>query len=112
MLSSPPNLRPFRSPPTSPAQYLATECRFPCKAAVVAALTSCDSQRVSIGRGQIAVAALALALGLVGSAAAQPTAQSAAKKKVKVVFFKAHVRSDGFVSPGQPETVTVLGMPP
>lgn len=58
------------------------------------------------------MAALALALGVAGSAAAQPTAQSAAKKKVKVVFFKAHVRSDGFVSPGQPETVTVVGMPP
>jgi hypothetical protein len=66
---------------------------------------------VSIGRGKIAVAALALALGVAGGAAAQPVAQSA-KKKVKVVFFKAHVRSDGFLTPGQPETVTVFDMPP
>ncbi|HSD25619.1 MAG TPA: hypothetical protein VLB79_14965 [Solirubrobacterales bacterium] len=67
---------------------------------------------MSTGRGKIAAAALALALGLAGSAAAQPVAHSAAKKKVKVVFFKAHVGSDGFLTPGQPETVSVFDMPP
>jgi hypothetical protein len=67
---------------------------------------------VSIGRGKIAVAVLALALGLAGSASAEPVAHSAAKKKVKVVFFKAHIGSDGFLTPGQPETVRVFDMPP
>jgi hypothetical protein len=66
---------------------------------------------VSSGRGKTAVAALALTLGLTGSAVAQPVAQPAAKKKVKVVFFKAHVLSDGLLAPGQPETVTVRDMP-
>ena len=31
---------------------------------------------------------------------------------MKVIFFKAHVVSDGLLAPGQPETVTVRGMPP
>jgi len=74
-------------------------------------MTSCDSQPVAFGRGKIAVATLALVLALGGSAAAQPAAQTA-KKRVKVVFFKARVASDGFITPGKPETVTVFSMPP
>jgi hypothetical protein len=63
---------------------------------------------VFIGRGKITVGALALALAFTGSAAA-PAAQ--AKKKVKVVFFKVRVASDGFLTPGQPETVAVSHLP-
>jgi len=66
---------------------------------------------VSIGRGTIVLAALVLTVGLAGSSAAAPTAQPLAKKRVKVVLFKARVASDGFVTPGQPETVTVSHMP-
>jgi len=70
---------------------------------------------VSIGRGTIALAGLALAVGFAGAAAAEPTppsgAQPLAKKKVKIVFFKARVASDGFLTPGRPETVTVSHMP-
>ena len=60
------------------------------------------------------MAALALSLGLAGGAVAQPVAQPAAKakkKRVKVVFFKAHVVSDGVLAPGHPESVAVLDMP-
>jgi hypothetical protein len=64
---------------------------------------------VVIGRGKIGIA-LVLALAIVGTAAIGP--QSAvAKKKVKVVFFKARVSSDGFLTPGQPETVAVSHLP-
>ena len=66
---------------------------------------------MAIGRGRIAIGALALAVALAGSAAAQPVAQPAAKKKVKIVFFKARVISDGFLTPGQRETVAVTHMP-
>jgi hypothetical protein len=66
---------------------------------------------VSIGRGTIALAALVLTAGLAGDSAAAPSAQPLAKQKVKLVLFKARVASDGFVTPGQPETVTVSRMP-
>jgi hypothetical protein len=67
---------------------------------------------VSIGRGTIALAALALTLGLAGSAAAAaPSVQPLAKKKMKVVFFKTRVASDGYLTPGQPEIVAVTRMP-
>jgi hypothetical protein len=68
---------------------------------------------VSIGRGTIALVALGLAAGVAAEAAAQPpTAQPLAKKRVKIVLFKARVISDGFVTPGQAETVAVTHMPP
>jgi hypothetical protein len=56
---------------------------------------------------------VAASIGAAGAGAAPsgPKAQPFAKKKVKVVFFKARVASDGFVTPGQPETVTVFHMP-
>jgi hypothetical protein len=83
---------------------------------LVGARASCDSQPMSVGRGTIALAAVVLAVGYVGSAAAgtpgNPAgAQPLAKKKLKIVFFKAQVASDGFLTPGQPETVTVSHMP-
>jgi hypothetical protein len=71
---------------------------------------------VSIGRGTIALAAVgltAVSIGAAGAGAAPsgPSAQPLAKKKVKVVFFKARVGSDGFLTPGRAETVTVFKMP-
>jgi hypothetical protein len=67
---------------------------------------------VAIGRGTVAVLALALAGGVAGDAFAEtPTAQPAAKKRVKIVFFKGRVLSDGFLTPGQTETVSVTHMP-
>jgi hypothetical protein len=71
---------------------------------------------VSIGRGTIVLAAVgltAVSIGAVGAGAAPPgpSAQPLAKKKVKVVFFKARVGSDGFLTPGRAETVTVFKMP-
>jgi hypothetical protein len=68
---------------------------------------------VATGRGTIALLALALMGGGAGDALALgPTAVPAAKKKVKIVFFKGRVLSDGFLTPGQTETVSVTHMPP
>jgi hypothetical protein len=67
---------------------------------------------VSIGRGTIALAVFGLAIGVAaGTAAAAPAPQPLAKKKVKLVFFKARVASDGFLTPGQLETALVSHMP-
>jgi hypothetical protein len=61
------------------------------------------------------LAALAVAGGCTAAEAATSAdpggVQSLAKKKVKIVFFKARVASDGFLTPGQAETVTVSHMP-
>ena len=65
---------------------------------------------MSVGRGTIALATLALTVGFVGTAAAEP-AQPLAKKRTKIVLLKTRIASDGFVTPGQPETVTVSHMP-
>src|SRR5215208_3415779 len=70
-----------------------------------------------MGRGVIAVAVMVASLtwGLgatSGSQAARVGAQPLAKQRVKLVFFKARVRSDGFVTPGQAETVAISHMPP
>jgi len=73
---------------------------------------------VSVGRGTIALAALvALAIGFPINAATGTSpdtggAQTLAKQRVKVVFFKARVVSDGTVTPGQPETVAISHVPP
>ena len=61
-------------------------------------------------------AALALAVGgggvaAAGAAPSTPSIQPLAKKEVKIVFMKARVASDGFVTPGQPQTVTVSDLP-
>jgi hypothetical protein len=56
--------------------------------------------------------AIAGALAADSESQAAPGAQSPAKQRVKLIFFKAHVRSDGIVTPGQPETVAVSHMPP
>ena len=72
---------------------------------------SCDSQRVSDGRGTLtAAAALAAAMcALLG-----PVTAGAAdgKAKTKFVFLKARVGSDGVVTPSQPETISVSRMAP
>jgi hypothetical protein len=65
----------------------------------------------------IAVATLAVAIvcGLGPASRSQATpvgAQPLAKQRVKLVFFKGRVRSDGIVTPGEPETVAVSHMPP
>jgi hypothetical protein len=65
---------------------------------------------MSIGRGTATLAALALTAALVGTAA-EATAAHPAKKRTKIVLFKARVFSDGSVTPGQTETVTVAHMP-
>jgi hypothetical protein len=50
--------------------------------------------------------------GLAADALAQaPTAEPLAKKRTKIVFFKPRVISDGFLTPGQRETVAVTHMP-
>jgi hypothetical protein len=72
---------------------------------------SCDSQRVSDGRGTLTAAAVlaAAACALLG-----PATASAAdgKAKTKFVFLKARVGSDGVVTPSQPETISVSRMAP
>ena len=71
---------------------------------------------MSVGRGVTAlvtvVACAACATGLAAaSPPAPPGAQTLAKQKVKLVFFKGRVVSDGIVTPGQPETVAISRMP-
>jgi hypothetical protein len=63
----------------------------------------------------VALAALAGAL-LVTAAAASATTSgvdlSSNGKKTKFIFLKARVGSDGFVTPGQPETISLTRMAP
>jgi hypothetical protein len=63
----------------------------------------------------LSVLVLAIACACTGAQAEPsdpvPSQPLAKKKRVKIVFFKARVASDGFLTPGQPETVTVLHMP-
>jgi hypothetical protein len=57
--------------------------------------------------------AIACGLGAASRSQAAPVgAQPLAKQRVKLVFFKSRVRSDGIVTPGEPETVAVSHMPP
>jgi hypothetical protein len=97
------------------ANWVLVVTAFPTLGDLVAARASCDIQRVSIGRGRIALAVLVLALAGAGDAAiaapAPDATQQLAKKRVRLVLFKARVRSDGFVTPGQPETVAISKMP-
>jgi hypothetical protein len=76
----------------------------------VGATGACDSQPVSIGRAKIAATALVCAVGFAGTAAG-PVTQALAKKRTKLVFFKARVASDGFLTPGQTESVGISHMP-
>src|SRR5215212_3213711 len=79
---------------------------------------SCDSHRVSAGRGShtVVAALAALACGLiVASAAAANTPvelSSKGKHRTKFVFLKARVGSDGYVTPGQLETISLSRMAP
>jgi hypothetical protein len=79
---------------------------------------SCDSHAVFLGRRisllvGVAVCSVAVLIPAAAGIAGHhgPTATQSAKKKVKVVFLKGRVFSDGFVTPGQPETVTITRMP-
>jgi hypothetical protein len=80
--------------------------------------SSCDSHPVSAGRGShkavASLAVLACAVGVPATAAAVTpvTPSSKGKQKTKFVFLKARVGSDGFVTPGQPETITISRMAP
>jgi hypothetical protein len=72
---------------------------------------------VSTGRGTLIAAIIALAAALLGPtiASADPgPAQLASKSKhrTKFVFLKAKVGSDGFVTPDQPETISISRMAP
>ena len=79
---------------------------------------SCDTDRVSGGRAtHAAVAAVALLVGaLLVSATAGATTpvdlSSKGKHRTKFVFLKARVVADGFVTPGQPETISISRMAP
>jgi hypothetical protein len=69
------------------------------------------------GRGRraltVAIAALACALIPVTSAIAGPTsAHASSKGKLKFIFLKARVVSDGIVTPGQLETISISRMAP
>ncbi len=44
--------------------------------------------------------------------ASKPVSDLSAKGKTKFVFLKAKVGSDGFVTPGQPETISITRMAP
>ena len=79
--------------------------------------TSCDSPLVSDGRRKRAALALfaARACALVPAAArASGTTPNglSAKGHIKFIFLKARVVSDGYVTPGQPETISVSRLAP
>jgi hypothetical protein len=57
----------------------------------------------------LALACLACALSAAGAALAVTPADG--KKKLKFVFMKARVSTDGFITPGQPETIAVSRLP-
>lgn len=76
---------------------------------LVSGCNPCHSRRVSIGRGKIGLV-LVLAAALAGVTALGPST-AVAKTKVKIVFFKTRVSSDGFLTPGQPETIVVTHLP-
>ncbi len=59
-----------------------------------------------------ATAALACALIPVTSGVAGPTTAHASSKKLKFIFLKARVVSDGIVTPGQLETISISRMAP
>ena len=65
---------------------------------------------MSIGRAKFALGTLVLAIGFTGIASIG-TCDAVAKKRVKIVFFKARVASDGFLTPGHNETVAVSDIP-
>lgn len=65
------------------------------------------------GRKTLAAAAAALMLGsLTAVAVAAGPATGLSHPKLKVIFLKGRVLSDGIVTPGQPETIAVSHMPP
>ena len=87
---------------------------------LAAPLFSCETQPVSAGRGTLIAASVVAALiGALLVPAIAPAksgvAQLSSKKskpRTKFVFLKAAVGSDGFVTPGQPETISISRMAP
>ncbi len=80
---------------------------------------SCETHRVSAGRGShkaavaIAASAIALTVPAAEATATMPvTPLSKGKHKTKFVFLKARVGSDGVVTPGQLETISISRMAP
>jgi hypothetical protein len=68
-----------------------------------------DGRRSKLGPASCA----ALALALVTAAAADsPQSALSAERQTKFVFKKARVLSDGYVTPGQPETISVSRLAP
>jgi hypothetical protein len=70
---------------------------------------------VPVGRGKklaIALACLAAALTVASAAGALTPGGHVDKKKLKFVFLKARVATDGIVTPGQLETITVSRLAP
>ena len=66
------------------------------------------------GRGRLAIAAAALVCAVAPAAAhatAPVTPLQPAKAKIKFLFLKARVFSDGVVIPNQPETIGITGLP-
>lgn len=64
------------------------------------------------GRGRLAIGAAALACAVMPAAAHAITpVTSLHQAKIKFIFMKARVFSDGFVTPNQPETVSISGLP-
>ena len=77
---------------------------------------ACDSQPVSGGRGRrlitAAIASLACVLVPATTGIAGNAVHLSSKGKLKFVFLKARVGSDGFVTPGRPETIAISRMAP
>jgi hypothetical protein len=69
------------------------------------------------GRGRRAISAALAALACVlipatTGVAGTTAAHVSSKSKLKFIFLKARVGSDGFVTPGQPETISISRMAP
>src|SRR4051794_38265245 len=92
---------------------------FHAKRRLVGAVAACETHHVSAGRGTLIAAASALVvagallvtpIALADSGTAQLSSKS--KHRTKFVFLKAKVLSDGFVTPGQPEAISISRMAP
>ena len=66
---------------------------------------------MSVGRGTHTLAVVLAALACLAALPAS-NADAARKARTKFVFLKARVGSDGFVTPSQPETISVSRMAP
>jgi hypothetical protein len=80
---------------------------------------SCDSHRVSAGRGShtaaaagIAALAIAFLVPPAANATTPVTPLSKGKHKTRFVFLKTRVAADGIVTPGHAETISISRMAP